>query len=201
MAWHGTSVTGQLRCAIDFELATAHLRLRPIAAADTDLLLELDSDPEVMRFLTGGRPSTRDEITETIRDSIGHRWLAFLSGDSAEGTRKDAPDGFVGWFGLAPGPGHGDRQLGYRLLRSMWGRGFATEGASAMVDYGFTELGAARIWAQTMTVNTASRRVMERCGLRYVRTFYLDWDDPIDGAELGDVEYELTRADWSAAAP
>lgn len=47
-----------------------------------------------------------------------------------------------------------------------------------------------------MTINTASRRVMERCGLRYVRNFHTDWREPIEGTELGDVEYELLRADW-----
>ena len=50
------------------------------------------------------------------------------------------------------------------------------------------------MWAQTMTVNDASRRVMERCGLRYVRTFFEEWSEgPIDGSEHGDVEYELLR--------
>lgn len=55
-------------------------------------------------------------------------------------------------------------------------------------------LAVQRVWAQTMTVNTGSRRVMEHCGLQYVRTFLDDWPDgPIDGSELGDVEYEVTR--------
>jgi RimJ/RimL family protein N-acetyltransferase len=49
-----------------------------------------------------------------------------------------------------------------------------------------------------MAVNTRSRRVMERCGLKYVRTFYLSWDDPIAGTEAGEVEYELWRRDWQA---
>jgi RimJ/RimL family protein N-acetyltransferase len=47
-----------------------------------------------------------------------------------------------------------------------------------------------------MTVNARSRRVMERCGLRYVRTFHLEWPEPIEGTEEGDVEYELTKAEW-----
>jgi RimJ/RimL family protein N-acetyltransferase len=48
-----------------------------------------------------------------------------------------------------------------------------------------------------MAVNTASRRVMEKAGLRYARTFHLEFDDPIDGTELGEVEYELRREDWT----
>jgi RimJ/RimL family protein N-acetyltransferase len=50
-----------------------------------------------------------------------------------------------------------------------------------------------------MAVNAASRRVMEKAGLRYVRTFHLTWDEPIAGVEQGDVEYELCRADWARA--
>jgi RimJ/RimL family protein N-acetyltransferase len=62
-----------------------------------------------------------------------------------------------------------------------------------------------RVVATTMTVNRGSRRVMEKVGLRYVRTFHVDWPDPLDGAEFGEVEYALTRDEWrrtpSAAAP
>ena len=119
--------------------------------------------------------------------SLGHRWIAY---DRATGD-------FVGWFGHAPvGPTSATRELGYRLRRDAWGKGLATEGSRALIDVAFTRLGAERVWAQTMTVNTASRRVMERCGLRFVRTFFGDWDEPIEGAELGDVEYELTKAEW-----
>ena len=72
----------------------------------------------------------------------------------------------------------------------------ATEGAKELIDLAFASLGADRVWAQTMTVNTASRRVMEHCGLRYVRTFHLEWAEPIAGTEHADVEYEMTRAAW-----
>jgi RimJ/RimL family protein N-acetyltransferase len=57
----------------------------------------------------------------------------------------------------------------------------------------------ARVRAETMVVNVASRRVMEKAGLRYVRTFHQEWPDPIPGDEEGDVEYALTRAEWAAA--
>ena len=84
-------------------------------------------------------------------------------------------------------------ELGYRLKASAWGRGYATEGARALVRKGFDELGVRRVWAETMAVNRASRRVMEKVGLRYVRTFHVHFDDPLPGAEHGEVEYELRR--------
>lgn len=83
-----------------------------------------------------------------------------------------------------------------RLLRSAWGRGFATEGSRALVDKAFTDLGVVRVHAESMAVNTRSRRVMVSVGLGHVRTFHLQWDDPLPGTEHGEVEYALTRAEW-----
>ena len=169
-------------------LDTERLRLRVLALDDIAELMALDSDPEVMRYVTGGRSTPRAEMEATLRGSLGHRWMAF----------EREQDAFVGWFGLRPSA-PAERELGYRVRRAAWGRGLATEGARTMVAAAFTRLDASRVWAQTMTVNAASRRVLERCGLRYVRTFHLEWPERIEGTELGDVEYEILRADWQAA--
>jgi hypothetical protein len=91
-----------------------------------------------------------------------------------------------------------NRELGYRLQRQAWGRGFATERSRALIESAFKKLGTNRIWAQTMTVNTASRRVLERCGLHYVRTFNAERPERIEGSEFGDVEYEILKAEWEA---
>jgi RimJ/RimL family protein N-acetyltransferase len=167
------------------DLETERLRLRPITALDVDILVELDRDPAVMQFINGGKPSPRAEVERIVQRSLGHRWLAF----------DKATDQLVGWFGIRPS-GAKSRELGYRLRREAWGQGFATEGSLALIAVAFTQLGVDRVRAETMAVNTASRRVMERCGLRYVRAFQLEWDEPIDGSEQGEVEYEITRADW-----
>jgi RimJ/RimL family protein N-acetyltransferase len=166
-------------------LDTERLTLRAIRADDIDLLVALDADPDVMRFINGGQATSPAEVAAMVRDAHGHRWLAF----------ERSGDEFVGWFALRPSDDR-VRELGYRLRRTAWGKGFATEGATALIAAGFTRLGAGRVWAQTMTVNAASRAVMQRCGLRYVRTFFGDWGDPIEGSELGDVEYELRISDW-----
>jgi RimJ/RimL family protein N-acetyltransferase len=170
-------------------LETARLSLRPIALDDVDRLVELDGDPEVMRFLTG-RPSSREEVEATVRAHLGCRWVA---SDRATGD-------FVGWFGLVPGP-DGAYEVGYRLVRGWWGHGLGSEGTQALIDAAFATLGARRVTAQTMAVNERSRRVMERCGMRLVRTFHLAWDDPLPGAEQGEVEYELTLDAWERARP
>ena len=76
------------------------------------------------------------------------------------------------------------------------GTWYATEGSRALIDKAFAELGAERVYASTMVVNTGSWRVMEKAGLRYVRTFYGDWPVKIPGDEDGDVEYAIDRAQW-----
>jgi RimJ/RimL family protein N-acetyltransferase len=86
--------------------------------------------------------------------------------------------------------------LGYRLLRRHWGKGLASEGARELVRYGFDDVGLDRIIAQTITVNAASRAVMERVGLNFVRTFPSSMTAPVEGIEQGEVEYELTREQW-----
>jgi RimJ/RimL family protein N-acetyltransferase len=89
-----------------------------------------------------------------------------------------------------------DVELGYRLRPAVWGRGLATEGAGLLVRRAFTSLGVDRVVATTMAVNTGSRRVLEKAGLRHVDTFFADWPDPIPGAEHGDVVYAVTREEW-----
>ena len=68
-----------------------------------------------------------------------------------------------------------------------------------MIDKGFAELGVERVVASTMVVNVASRRVMEKAGLRFVRIFHQPWPDYIEGEEEGDVEYALLRSEWEQA--
>lgn len=180
-------------------LETRRLILRPFAADDLDCLVELDSDPQVMRFLTGGKPTPREVLAANLPGMIAprgrlERWI-WAAADKAGGD-------FVGWFSLRPDPDGdpGEAELGYRLRRAAWGRGYATEGAALMIETGFGVFGLERIFARTMTVNLASRRVMEKVGLTHARTFFDDWPEVIAGAEHGDVEYALTRAAWDRRA-
>jgi RimJ/RimL family protein N-acetyltransferase len=175
---------------MDVFLETERLVLRRFTPADIESLFLLHNDPEVMRFLDGGKGVSRREIEREYRE--------YFTKDGYWAVMERATDDFVGWFGFHPG---GDRaphqfELGYRLRRSHWGRGYATEGSRALIRKGFAELGVRRVFAETMAVNLASRRVMEKSGLDYVRTFREDWSDPIAGAELGEVEYALTRTAW-----
>ena len=117
------------------------------------------------------------------------------TGDTAA-TAEKATGRVVGFHVLNHIHGETDIQVGYALFQDAWGKGYATEGSRALIRKGFAELGVRRVVAETMTVNTASRRVMEKAGLTYVRTLHQGWPEHIEGSEHGDVEYALTKADW-----
>lgn len=180
-------------------LETRRLVLRRFTPDDVDLLVALDSDPEVMRYINGGVATSVEEIFGDHLPAFldyyarGDRWGFWAAIDKQSGD-------FLGWFHLRPhsGGAEDEPELGYRLLASSWGRGYATEGSKALIDKAFAELGASRVYAETMAVHTASRRVMEKAGLRFVRSFIADWPVRIPGDEYGDVEYAVTREQWRA---
>ncbi|HEV2092366.1 MAG TPA: GNAT family N-acetyltransferase [Rubrobacter sp.] len=107
---------------------------------------------------------------------------------------------FLGWFEFYPPDGRGleKAEFGYRRRRSAWGKGYATEGSRALIRKGFTERSGRRVMSETMMVNAASRRVMEKAGLTHARTFHQEWPWRIEGAEMGEVEYALKKADYWA---
>jgi RimJ/RimL family protein N-acetyltransferase len=171
-------------------LETERLVLRRCTEADIDDLFALHNDPEVMRFLTGGAPLSREEIVRDYHDRFAkYGYWAAIARESGD---------FLGRFAFHPTEWRDpdEFELGYRLRRAAWDHGYATEGCRALIHEGFSELGVRRVWAETMAVNLASRRAMEKCGLRHVRTFHLQWDDPLPGTEHGEVEYALTREEW-----
>ena len=178
-------------------LETERLVLRRFTEADVDNLVDLDGDPDVMHFITGGRPTSRAEIEDDVLPAF-LRYYERFAGYGFWAAIEKATGEFLGWFHFRPREGSppDEVELGYRLRRSAWGKGYGTEGSRALICKGFTELGVRRVVAETMTVHAASRRVMEKAGLRLVRTFHQAWPDPIPGDEHGDVEYALTSAEW-----
>ncbi|MEW2630802.1 GNAT family N-acetyltransferase [Streptomyces sp. NPDC048389] len=183
-------------------LETERMALRPFTADDTDQLVDLDGDPEVMRYISGGRPTPRDTVRTVQLPRLLHRHPGtgthgFWAAEIKE-TRT-----FLGWFEFRPLTDDSSAvvELGYRLRRAAWGHGYATEGSRALIDKGFTELGVERVTANTMAVNAGSRRVMEKSGLKYVRTYFGDWPETIAGSEHGEVEYALTKSEWEREAP
>ncbi|MBM7790058.1 GNAT family N-acetyltransferase [Tenggerimyces flavus] len=189
---------------------TERLTFRRFTNADLDNVEQLNGDAEVMRFLDGG-PQPRAEIEERALPELiadqNENGLGRWAAETVDGT-------FVGWFSThARTPDDGPMEfwassddptvvsIGYRLSRAAWGKGYATEGAKALLRWAFLTLGATEVVASTMAVNKGSRNVMEKIGLRHDRTIHLDWPDPLPGTEHGEVEYRLHRDEWITLRP
>jgi|SRR5579871_891280 len=188
-------------------LETQRLFLRAFTRNDVDNLVELDSDPEVLRFINGGTPTPRSEIEERILPWF----LSFNARPEGPGflaAIEKATGEFVGWVSLRAEEGRDahDLALGYRLKKKFWRKGYGTEMASALIDKAFTEHAAERVFACTYSDNLASRGVMEKCGMTLVRTYRMTAAELAEARTYvatdaawpnGDVEYALDRATWS----
>lgn len=144
-------------------LETNRLRLREFEDSDVESLFALDSDPDVMRYISDGKTSTREHIEQAIpRVRAYYQEHAGLGIWVAE--LKESRE-FIGWACLK----HLDQtdliEVGYRLMKEFWNQGYATEAAAALIQYGFDEHGLDKIVAITNPENKASQRVLEKCGL------------------------------------
>ncbi len=144
---------------------TLRLRLRRLIPADEPDLIALDSDPEVMRHV--GSPAGVKSPEETV-DRVKRRVLDSGRGDHAglgfwrvEGRADGA---FHGLGALIRMPDGDDVEVAYRLARSAWGRGIATEAAGALVGHALGTLALPRVVAVTYPDNVASQRVLDKLG-------------------------------------
>jgi RimJ/RimL family protein N-acetyltransferase len=180
-------------------LRTARLELVPLSEDHLPFLVELNADPEVHRFLFH-RGLTAEETELRLRralaaaaefDGLG-QWIGCHEGEEIGLWMLQPPRG----PSQPPAPGEAD--LGYRLPRRHWRRGYASEGARELVRHGFEDLGLTRVFAQTMAVNEPSRATMASVGLTFARACVEEYDVPIAGHEQGEVEYDITRERWLA---
>ena len=179
--------------AWDVLLETDRLVLRRFEDTDADaaLLVELDSDPEVMRYIRPYTPYTAAEYRDRIRTVYLRQYAAHPARGVFAAHEKPA-GGFVGWFifrtateyRLAAEVGWTrptDVELGYRLRRAAWGRGLATEAARALVRLADADREITAVVAAALRPNRASTRVMEKCGLTRTGEVRLpELDDPLD---------------------
>jgi RimJ/RimL family protein N-acetyltransferase len=155
--------------------ATERLRLREFVESDAPLLHALDADPEVTRYTLNTQ-----RMLQGYRERIGEyrRQYAETSGQMGYFAAQQQEGGdFVGWFHLRPTNAPKELDLGYRLRRSAWGKGLATEMSRALITYAFTELGSQRVIATALAANAASWRVMEKCGMTCERHFLYEGAD------------------------
>jgi RimJ/RimL family protein N-acetyltransferase len=184
---------------MDAVLETDRLTFRRFTVEDADLLVELDSDPAVMRYLTGGQPTPAELIRTGDLPGIlaGYeRWDGRFGVFAAQ--EKDS-GAFIGWMHLRPEVGRPveELELGYRLRQPAWGHGYATEGSRALLERAFTTPGVRVVWAETMAMNRASQAVMKKVGMRVTDAIPTPPDMlMVEGSEQGGFRYEITKAQW-----
>ncbi|MEU5302849.1 GNAT family N-acetyltransferase [Streptomyces noursei] len=185
---------------VDTYLETERLALRRFTADDADLLIELDSDPAVMRYLTGGNPTAPELVRERHLPKILAGYEKWGGDLGLFAAHEKGGGAFIGWFLLRPEPeGPLDEvELGYRLRRAAWGKGYATEGSRALLGKAFTELGVRMVWAETMSVNRGSRNIMEKLDMTLADAIPVPSGmEMIEGSEHGGVRYEITKEQWA----
>jgi ribosomal-protein-alanine N-acetyltransferase len=157
-------------------LETPRLFFREFTTDDAPLIYTLNSDPEVLKYVheepIGSHEVALANITGRILPQYANygygRWAVHL---------KDTSE-FIGWCGLKFRPERQEIDLGYRFIRSTWGKGYATEAAKATVQHGFQVLALDEITGMAHIENLASLRVLEKCGMRFSRF------DEVDGCPV-----------------
>lgn len=155
-------------------LESERIYLREFTQEDEDELLDLDSDPEVMKYLTDGKPSSRENIQKQMK-----RVSVLLKNNDGKfgvwAAIEKETNAFIGWFHLFPSPNEHENSkklfLGYRLKKKYWGKGYATEVSKALVEKAFKTYEATEVCAQAMKDNLRSQKVMLKVGMTFVSTY------------------------------
>lgn len=169
-------------------LKTKRLTLRRITPDDFDNLFRMNSDPEVMKYVGTGSVRTREEMLQEMEMLLSHYirkpglgvWVVEM-----KRSRR-----FLGASGLVYYDDTPEVEVGYRFLKENWNKGYATEAAFALLQYGFETLKLKKIVSSAHIHNRASTRVMEKIGMRFVDNRF----------HYGCMQayYEISREDFEA---
>ena len=173
-------------------LTTERLILRPFSLSDAKDIQRLAGQRDIA--------DTTMTIPHPYEDGMAEEWIA---GEEAAGKDGKAitlaivlrgDESLTGAIGLKIQSQHDKAELGYWIGKPFWNRGYATEAARALLDYGFRELGLNRVHAAHMARNPSSGRVMEKLGMVYEGTARQDLKK--GGAYEDLVSYAILRNDW-----
>jgi RimJ/RimL family protein N-acetyltransferase len=148
------------------EIETTRLRLRKFTLCDLDSLSIVRADPDVMRYIGSGKPDSLEQVRIILNKFLAH-WEQHGFGRWAV-VYKETNE-LIGWCGLSYLEDTGEVEIGYGIAKSCWGKGLISEAAAACIKFGFEELGLDRIVAVAWPDNVASRRIMDKLEMKYIR--------------------------------
>lgn len=162
-------------------IETERLLLREFLSSDVEGMFQLDSNPNVHKYV-GKKPVTHiDEsrayiefVQQQYKDIGIGRWAVVLKETNT----------FIGWSGIkfittTINNHQNFYEIGYRFIEEHWGKGYATEAGKAFIDYAFNEMKAEAIYAYADAENSGSRNILEKLGLKYVNSFMLDGEEEV----------------------
>jgi len=159
---------------------TERLYLRRFTLEDSGLILDLNSDPIVLKFLHEPILTNRRHALTILRDTILPqyelnlgRWAVHLKNGNE----------FIGWCGLKSRPELNEIDVGYRFKRISWGNGYAYEAAKSSVEFGFNQLLLPEIIGRAHVENTGSIRVLEKIGMEFTGNDVIE-DQPVKTYKL-----------------
>ncbi|TAK74600.1 MAG: GNAT family N-acetyltransferase [Gammaproteobacteria bacterium] len=156
-------------------LETERLILKTIELSDLDNLVALRSDPEVMKYISQGEIQTKEEVETFMAKAIPYHEKHGLGFCSVFEKESSIFVGQAGLFHLGYDDTRSDIEIGYRLHKKFWGKGYATELAKALIQWGFEHLSIKKLVAVAHPENRGSQRVLEKVGMWYVgKTKYYD---------------------------
>lgn len=153
-------------------IETERLTLREFTLNDAALVYQLNLDPEVIRY-TGDPIEDIGHAQRILEQTILPQYAMYNHGRWAVHIKSTGE--FIGWCGLKARPERNEIDLGYRFMKNAWGKGYATEAASACLRYGFDILGLPRVVGRAMPANISSIAVLQKCGMTYL------CDEIVDG--------------------
>jgi ribosomal-protein-alanine N-acetyltransferase len=162
-------------------IETERLILREMIPSDDVGMFELDSNPEVHRFV-GNKPVKHIEESRQMIESIRQQYIENGIGRWAVVLKETSE--FIGWSGIKlikePINNHQNFfEIGYRFMQKHWGKGYATEAGLAFVDFAFNEMKVGSLYAYADAGNIGSRKVLEKLGMQYVNSFEYDGEEEV----------------------
>ncbi len=170
-------------------IETGRLLLRPWRPEDAEAWCGILQEKDILRFFPNPSPPARSKAEQYIEHHNAH-WARHSYGHWAVVTPPDSR--IIGWCGLEYLPDLDDVEVAYLLSHRAWGQGYATEAAKAAVKFGFETAGLPKIIGLVHPENSASIRVLEKCGLTYADRVRL-W-----GMEI--LRYRISRTAYESGA-
>ena len=168
--------------AHEYEIRTERLLLRPMTVEDADAVWKWASDERVARYMVYPTYTNREKLAAWLKS------IEVFHGDYHFGFVRLSDGELIGSGSIGPDRKTGFWGFGYNLRYDCWGFGYATETAKAMIDFAKTTFGVTHFCSSHVECNTASGRVMEKCGLRFVG--YGEFEKLDGSCKMRSKEYE-----------